>query len=70
MGWSVDIPRQQIKLNVEPVLKDQELLTKRSTGVTYWEGAATVSGMSGGKAVKGQSYVEMTGYAEAFKKKI
>lgn len=70
MGWSVDIPKQQIKLTVEPVSKDQELLTKRSTGVTYWEGSANVSGTAGGKAVKGQSYVEMTGYAEAFKKKI
>ncbi|MBX3074558.1 hypothetical protein KF913_11555 [Candidatus Obscuribacterales bacterium] len=70
MGWSVEVPDHQIKLNVSPVLKDQELLTKRSTGVTYWEGAADVSGTVEGKAVRGQSYVEMTGYAEAFKKKI
>ncbi len=70
MGWTVEVPNHQIKLNVNPVLKDQELLTKRSTGVTYWEGAAEVSGTVEGKAVKGESYVEMTGYAEAFKKKI
>jgi len=70
MRWTVEVPKHQIKLNVNPVLKDQELLTKRSTGVTYWEGAADVSGTIAGKAVKGQSYVEMTGYAEAFKKKI
>lgn len=70
MGWSVEVPDHQIKLSVSPVLKDQELLTKRSTGVTYWEGAADVSGTVAGKAVRGQSYVEMTGYAEAFKKKI
>lgn len=70
MGWSVEVPDHQIKLSVSPVLKDQELLTKRSTGVTYWEGAADVSGTVAGKTVRGQSYVEMTGYAEAFKKKI
>lgn len=70
MGWAVEVPKHRIKLNVNPVLKDQELLTKRSTGVTYWEGAADVSGTVEGKAVKGESYVEMTGYAEAFKKKI
>lgn len=70
MGWSVEVPQQQIKLSVQPVAKEQELLTKRSTGVTYWEGSADVSGTIAGKAVKGQSYVEMTGYAEAFKKKI
>jgi predicted secreted hydrolase len=70
MGWAIDIPKQQVKLTLSPVAKDQELLTKRSTGVTYWEGSADVSGTFAGKAVKGQSYVEMTGYAEIFQKKI
>ena len=44
------------------MLKDQELLTKGSTGVTYWEGAVSVSG-----SAKGEGYVEMTGYDRAFR---
>ena len=70
MNWSVDIPSQKIKLSLQPTSMDQELMTKRSTGVTYWEGSANVSGDFAGKPVKGQGYVEMTGYAEIFKKAI
>ncbi|MDZ4834306.1 MAG: lipocalin-like domain-containing protein [Candidatus Melainabacteria bacterium] len=70
MDWSVDIPTQNIKLTIKATSQDQELMTKRSTGVTYWEGSAKVSGAVAGKPVKGQGYVEMTGYSEIFKKKI
>ncbi|MFX9740575.1 lipocalin family protein [Acinetobacter baumannii] len=44
--------------------------TSKSTGVSYWEGATTVKGQMNGKPVTGQAYVEMTGYAEKFHKKI
>ena len=57
-------------MNLDPAMEDQELVTERSTGVTYWEGSASVSGTINGKAVRGQSYVEMTGYSEAFRKNI
>ncbi len=70
MGWSVQIPSLHINLTLDPVGLDQELLTKRSTGVTYWEGSANVVGDIAGQTVKGHSYVEMTGYAEAFRKDI
>ncbi len=62
-GWRVTIPREGIDLAVSPLLADQELLTPRSTRVTYWEGACSVSGSRAGKPVTGQSYVELTGYA-------
>ena len=32
---------------------------------TYWEGAVRVTGTSGPKAVQGNGYVELTGYAES-----
>ncbi|MDP6620379.1 MAG: lipocalin family protein [Nitrospinota bacterium] len=38
--------------------------------MTYWEGAVRVSGEAEGKPVRGMGYVEMTGYAGAFRKKI
>ncbi len=67
MGWRVEVPSMHIALTLDPLLKDQELLTKGSTGVTYWEGAVDVSGSSGNSPVRGEGYVEMTGYDRAFK---
>lgn len=67
MGWRVDVPAFGVSVNVEPLLRDQELVTKASTQVTYWEGACDVDGTFGGVAVRGKAYVEMTGYDHAFK---
>jgi predicted secreted hydrolase len=48
-------------------MRNQELVTRSSTNVTYWEGAVDVSGSFGNVAVSGVGYVEMTGYAEPFR---
>ncbi|HTS02154.1 MAG TPA: lipocalin family protein, partial [Thermoanaerobaculia bacterium] len=45
------------------VLADQELVTGKSTHVTYWEGACDVRTPAGVPA--GRAYVELTGYADA-----
>lgn len=63
MAWTLAVPSQGLQLDVTPSLQNQELQTRRSTGVTYWEGAVTARGTHHGKAVTGQGYVEMTGYA-------
>lgn len=60
--WTVSIPSQQIELRVTTPLQDQELSLEQSTGVAYWEGMIDAVGQSGGKAVKGSGYLEMTGY--------
>lgn len=70
MGWHVSVPSLKAQLEIEPELKDQELVTTGSTGVTYWEGACKVKGTALGHATSGKSYVEMTGYAEKFTKRI
>ncbi|MBA3857730.1 MAG: carotenoid 1,2-hydratase [Cyanobacteria bacterium PR.3.49] len=70
MNWEIDIPQKQIKLQVTPDFETQELVTKRSTDVTYWEGASSITGTKNGKPITGEGYVEMTGYNESFKKKI
>ncbi len=67
MGWQVEVPRLGISLRLRPELDNQELITRRSTGVTYWEGAVNVSGTAGNVAVRGVGYVEMTGYDRAFR---
>ncbi len=64
--WRLRVLPQDLELTVEPNLSDQELMTTRSTQVTYWEGSVSVSGRSGGKPVEGVGYVEMTGYAGPF----
>ncbi len=69
-GWKIKVPGQAVELTVTPVLKDQELITTRSTRVTYWEGAVIVSGFVKNKAVSGRGYVELTGYDRRFEKRI
>jgi predicted secreted hydrolase len=61
--WKVEIPSESIVLEIDPVFPAQELITNRSTRVTYWEGAVRIKGRVRDKAVTGSGYVEMTGYA-------
>jgi predicted secreted hydrolase len=63
MGWRVSIPFEQIELEIKPAFPEQELITSRSTRVTYWEGAVGITGMFKNAPVNGNGYVEMTGYA-------
>ena len=70
MGWNVEIPSVKCKLTIQAVFPEQELATAKSTGVTYWEGASTVDGTMNDAAIKGEAYVEMTGYSEIFRPKI
>ena len=65
--WKLTFPSLDLVLDVTPLLADQELRTSRSTKVSYWEGAVAVTGTKQGKPIKGQGYVELTGYAERLK---
>jgi predicted secreted hydrolase len=64
-AWRIEIPARALDLEVVPRAADQELATRGTTGVTYWEGSVTVEGTSSGAAVKGLGYAELTGYAES-----
>ena len=46
---------------VEPLMDDQELDARSSTGTLYWEGAVRLRGDHG---ASGRGYLELTGYAE------
>jgi len=63
MKWRVTIPSETIEIEILPTFPEQELITNRSTRVTYWEGAVQIRGTARGKSVSGNGYVEMTGYA-------
>jgi predicted secreted hydrolase len=64
--WVLRVPKAGLALEVVPLLADQELVTDRSTRVTYWEGACDVRDVSApakpGRPL-GRAYVELTGYA-------
>jgi predicted secreted hydrolase len=63
-GWQLDVhdPQLQASLTLKPLLQNQELVVKESTGNIYWEGAVALEGQCNGQSVTGQGYVELTGY--------
>src|SRR5260370_38717427 len=63
-GWHLDVHNQQLQtcLKLTPDLKDQELVVYQSTGNSYWEGAVSIHGERAGQVVRGEGYVELTGY--------
>jgi len=63
MKWKVAVPAEEVELEILPAFPVQELITNRSTRVTYWEGAVDIRGTYKNKPVTGDGYVEMTGYA-------
>ncbi len=61
-GWTVTIPGQGLTLHLQPTVAGQELDTRATTGVVYWEGSQVVAGVHDGQAIGGEGYVELTGY--------
>jgi len=59
--WRLRIPEEDLSLEVRPLLADQEL----DVSFRYWEGAVGVEGTHRGRPVRGNGYVELTGYAES-----
>jgi predicted secreted hydrolase len=66
VSWKILIsPPGETPLSVEvqAELNDQELDTRRSTRVTYWEGAVEGRVRQGEVSERVEGYLEMTGYA-------
>ena len=64
-GWRVQISSQQLSLSLEPAVKNQELAFGGKVSLDfldYWEGAVAITGTRAGTPVRGQGYVELTGY--------
>lgn len=59
-GWKLTVPKFKLDLTVTPVIEDQELDTRGTTMIVYWEGACQVTGKS--KSTNGKAYVELVGY--------
>ena len=56
--WRLIVPDQDLKLDIIPLINDQEL----NLSFRYWEGAVTVRGKKNGQPITGRGYVELTGY--------
>lgn len=61
-GWKICVPGMGIEMTVTPVIKNQELDTRGTTMIVYWEGACDVEASIEGSSVKGQAYAELVGY--------
>ncbi len=62
-GWTVRIPSEALEIKLTPTVADQELDTRATTGVVYWEGSQHVKATRAGRVLGGEAYVELTGYA-------
>ena len=49
-GWPVSIPGERLSIQLTPTVADQELDTRATTGVVYWEGSQVVRRGSGRQA--------------------
>ncbi len=59
-AWKIRIDRPNCLLELRPWMADQEV---NFPTVTYWEGAMHFEGTCNGTSVRGNGYVELTGYA-------
>ncbi len=64
--WRLRVLPLSLEVIISPNLADQEMHTTESTGVTYWEGSVSIEGTVQNLPVKGEGYVELTGYAKSF----
>ncbi|OBS09773.1 lipocalin-like domain-containing protein [Acidihalobacter prosperus] len=60
VAWRLSVPSLDLALRVRARLDDQLL----PFAVRYWEGAVAVAGTQSGRALRGDGYLELTGYAK------
>jgi predicted secreted hydrolase len=65
IAWRIVVPSLRLDLQLTTPLKSQELVSGMGAGLSYWEGAVTISGTGSGKPSNGVGYLEMTGYARS-----
>jgi predicted secreted hydrolase len=63
IAWRVTVPTLGLDLQLKTPLPSQELTSDNSAGLSYWEGAITITGTKTSAPIGGVGYLEMTGYA-------
>lgn len=61
-GWRIELPGESLVIDLAPTAAQQELDTRQTTGVIYWEGSQEVRATRGLRPLAGEAYVELTGY--------
>jgi predicted secreted hydrolase len=64
-GWRISLPGEDLEIELAPTVAAQELDTRPTTGVVYWEGSQRVTTRRGDTQLSGEAYVELTGYGPA-----
>jgi predicted secreted hydrolase len=64
-GWTIELPAEELVIHLTPTVADQELDTRATTGVVYWEGSQRVDAERDGQPIGGEAYVELTGYGQS-----
>jgi predicted secreted hydrolase len=60
--WTIRVPSLALTVTLRPTVAAQELDTRATTGVVYWEGSQVVHATQAGTTIGGRAYVELTGY--------
>lgn len=61
--WSINVPRENIRLRMTTALPDQEMPAVQGGGTpTYWEGASDFRGTKNSEPISGVGFLEMLGH--------
>jgi predicted secreted hydrolase len=64
VAWQLSIPKAEIELRIDPIIKQHEILGSETTGIDYWEGPVMVNGTIHLNRASGRGYQELVGYAQ------
>ena len=64
LNWQIEIPAKKIKLQVAPLIKNQEMMFGT---INYWEGPLSVSGKFGNRPATGFGFLELVGRPSQYK---
>lgn len=63
IAWSIAVPKLDLVLEASTRVQDQELISERKIGPSYWEGLMDFRGRQHDRDLSGRGYLELTGYA-------
>ena len=61
VDWRARLPKLGLDFVIRPVFDAQEVNSRKSTMVVYWEGLVTARGTKNGRPLTGHGYVELCG---------
>jgi predicted secreted hydrolase len=62
IAWRIELPAEDLRLMARATVAAQEMNAAQSVGFAYWEGLTDFEGTFGNQPVRGEGYVELTGY--------